>query len=153
MDRAGATAYLSGEYAEVVNESGLDAGQATTAYDTAIDMSLRQLGVTEDSLSTADVPQANTISYLALLNYYILKRLIRVFALKFDVAITGSVNAPQSQMYKHLKELLDEAETECVALGFVVGASASTGFSMGRVELDFLEPGRLQDFIFYDQNY
>ncbi len=112
MNRAAALDYLQGEYAEIAVETGLEQSPLLKAYNTAIDQSLRGLGVAESDLGTADTTSAQVTGYLALLDFYALTRFNRIFALRMNVNISGSVQAEQSQM-----------------------------LTMGRVTLDFLEPG------------
>ncbi len=138
MDRTSAIDYLTGEYSEVVTEVKLTSDQTTTAYTNAIDMSLRQLGVADIDLSATIVSQSQTISFIALLNYYVLKRLVRVLALKYDVNVTGAIEAKRSQAYEQIKQLFLEAEQEAINLGFNVGGIV--GFQLGSIQLDFLEP-------------
>jgi hypothetical protein len=139
MDRSTAFAYLTNEYAELATDSGLSGTQITTAYNVALDMSLRQLGYQETDLATTNVPQTQIIGYLALLNYYALKRFARVLALRVNTSVAGMLSASRSQAAIQVKALLDDAEAEVVALGFAVGKDA-VAFSLGRMGLDFLEP-------------
>jgi hypothetical protein len=139
VDRATALNYLTNEYAELATDSALSGTPLTTAYNTAIDMSLRQLGYQETDLATTDVPQTQIIGYLALLNYYALKRFARILALRVNVGVAGQLSASRSQAAAQVKALLDDAEKEVVALGFAVGENA-VAFSLGRMGLDFLEP-------------
>jgi hypothetical protein len=132
--------YLLAEYAELATDSGLSDVQFTTAYTTAIDMALRQLGYAESDLPTTDVPQPQIASYLALLHYYALKRYARVFALRVNVSMAGVLSVSREAAATQVKTLLDDAEKEVVALGFPVGEHA-VAFSLGRMGLDFLEPG------------
>ena len=139
MNRAAALTILQNEYAELAMESQFSDSQAATAYEFAIDMSLRQLGYTEDALSTTDVPQAQILGYLALLHYYALKRFARLLSIRVNVTIAGQLSAQRSQAAIQVKALLDDAEAEAVALGFPVGKDA-VPFALGRMELDFMEP-------------
>jgi hypothetical protein len=140
MDRAAATTFLTSEYAELAGEAKFTTDQANTAYSTAIDMSLRQLGYQEVDLATTDTTQTQTLGYLALLNYYTLKRFVRIFTIKYDVNIANNtVFAYRSQIFKAMQQLLTDAEQECLKLGFDVGGGPS--FQMGYLNLDFNEPG------------
>jgi len=140
MDRTAATAFLTGEYAEMAASAKFTTDQTTTAYNTAIDMALRQLGVQETDLATADVDQSQVKGYIALLNYYALKRFVRLFSLQFDVNIgNNTVFAYRSQIFKSMQQLLADAEQECLKLGYDVGGGPS--FQMGQINLDYNEPG------------
>ncbi len=142
MLRSAATTWLTEEFNELAVEINFTPQQLGDCYSTAIDMSLRQLGYTEDVLLTQDVPQTQIVGYLALLNYYALKRFARAFSIRFDTNIAGSLQAFRSQAANQIKALLDQAEIECTSLGFAVGTPQ---FQLGRMELDFLEP-TLGDF-------
>lgn len=139
MDRPTALTYLDNEYAELATEAQFNSGQISTAYNTAIDMSLRQLGYTEDVLPTTDVPQNQILGYLSLLNYYALKRFARLLSIRVNVTIGGQLSAQRSQAFANVNILLTSAEKEAVALGFAVGEDA-VAFGLGRMTLDFLEP-------------
>ena len=141
MDRVAAVALLSSEYQELVAETKLTTEQTSSAYNNAVDMALRQLGYAETDLATAAPSQS--IPYIALLNYYALKRFVRLLSPRFDVNIAGSLQASRSQAFSHVRGLLEDAETECINLGFTLGGKI--GFQMGRVELDFNEPGFLPE--------
>jgi hypothetical protein len=140
MDRTAATAYLTDQYRELSTDAKFDTGQTTSAYDTVIDMSLRYLGVQEEDLSAAVVAQADITKYIALLNYFALKRFLRVLAIRFDVSVgKGALNAQRSQAYQAVSALLKDAEEELLKLGIDLGGGPS--FQMGRINLDFNEPG------------
>ncbi len=140
MDRTTATNYLSNEYAELATDAKFTTQQTSTAYSTALDMALRFLGYQESDLATADV-QAPILSYIALMNYFTLKRFSRLLSIRFDVEITGALKASRSQAFAQVEKLLIDAEMECINLGFQVGGISS--FQMGRITLDFMEPDSL----------
>ncbi len=148
MQRATAITNLTNEYSDLATDAKFTSDQLTTAYNFAVDMSLRQLGVTEDLLASFDVPQAQIRGYLALLNYYALKRFTRLLAVRFDVTVPQALVALRSQAYTHVMAQMEEAENECIKLGYDVGGR-NTGFQMGRIELDFLEPDYPYGFIPY----
>jgi hypothetical protein len=137
VNRSAALDYLQGEYAEIAAETGLEESPLLKAYNTAIDQSLRGLGYVESDIGTADTTDAQVIGYLALLDFYALTRFNRIFALRMDVNVSGSVSASQSQMFKHVKMLLDAAQKRLDGLGL----SQKEQVVMGRVTLDYLEPG------------
>jgi hypothetical protein len=140
MDRVAATLFLTTEYAEMAASAKFTTDQITTAYSTAIDMTLRQLGTQETDLATSVVAQSQIKGFIALLNYYALKRFVRLFSLQFDVNIgNNTVFAYRSQIFKAMQQLLEDAEQECLKLGFDVGGGPS--FQMGYLNLDFNEPG------------
>ena len=137
MDRPSATTYLTNEYAGLMTEIGFTSGQITTAYSTATDMALRQLGWAEVDLPTADVAQTDILNYLALLNYYALRRIQRDLSVRVNVTIGGQISAMRSQAAVQVKALLDDARAEAEALGFSITKPA---MAAGRFTLDFLEP-------------
>lgn len=140
MDRTAALAYLTSEYAELATDAKFNSTQTTAAYNTAIDMSLRQCGFQETDLASAVVIQADTLKYLACLNYYALARFAKLLAIRFDVAAgSGAINAQRSQAFKAVSALKEQAATELLQYGINVGLQQS--FEMGRIQLDTNEPG------------
>jgi len=140
MDRTAATTYLTSEYQQMADDAKLSTDQVTAAYNTAIDMSLRLLGIQETDLSTADVDQSKVIAYLALLDYYALKRFERMLSIKFDVNVgNNTVFAYRSQAFKAVQQLAQDAEERLLKLGYDVGGGPS--FQMGQINLDYNEPG------------
>ena len=139
MNRTDASAYLTEEYRELATDAKFSDDQTTAAYNTAIDMSLRQLGFAEADLASADTVQADTLKYLALLNYYALVRFSRLLSIRFDVkAGNGAIEASRSQAFKAVSELMEQAAMDLQQYGISVGGSGS--FTLGRMTLDFLEP-------------
>lgn len=145
MDRTAATAYLTEEYSDLATDAGFTSTQITAAYSTATDQALRQLGIAEADLATADI-ESDVLKYTACLNYYALLRFARLLALRFDVSLPGPVKADRSQAFDRVKQLMDEAADELAGLGILVGSASKNAFQMGRVNLDFLEPGTVDEF-------
>lgn len=146
MDRASALAYLTSEFAELATDAKFSSTQTSTAYSTAIDNSLRKLGVFEEDLATADVVQADIQKYIKLLEYFALRRFSRLLAVRFDVeAGNKSIVATRSQAFRMVEQLIEEARSELAVLGIVVGGDNKI-FEMGRINLDFLEPSKLGEF-------
>ena len=143
MDRTAATTWLTSEFAELATDAGFTTDQLNTAYSTAIDMALRQLGVAEADLATYDTTQDQVMSYLALLTYWALKRFARVLSLRVSVTLPGPTAAQRNQAFGQVKALLADAEADLVRLGVDLGQST---WQMGRVDLDFLEPGSQGEF-------
>lgn len=143
MDRAGATTYLTSEFGELATDARFTDQHVADAYSAAIDMALRQLGFSETDLATAVVGDDMVLSYLTLLQYYALKRYARVLSVRFDVNVSGAMQAMRSQAYGQVKTLLAEAEQQCLNYGFDVNGPA---FQMGRVTLDFNEPSLPSEF-------
>jgi hypothetical protein len=146
VDRASALAYLTSEFAELATDAKFSSTQTSTAYNTAIENSLRKLGVVEEDLATADVVQADIQKYLKLLEYFALKRFSRVLSIRFDAEVgQKAVVATRSQAFKMVEQLIEEARSELAVLGIVVGGDNNI-FEMGRINLDFLEPSKLGEF-------
>src|SRR5258708_40080737 len=109
MDRAAATTWLTSEFADLAADAGFTGGQITTAYSTATDMALRQLGVLETDLPTYDTTQAQVMAYLALLGYYALKRFARLLSVRVAVALPGPTSAQRQQAFAQVNVLLEAA--------------------------------------------
>lgn len=139
MLRTEASSYLVEEYRELADEVGFTTDQTTSAYSVAMDMALRQMGYEETALSSADVPQADVLKYLALLNYYALNRFLKVLAKERDTAAgSGAINIKDSQMFDQVSKLLGIAAQEVAGFGIDIGGIGA--YKMGRINLDFLEP-------------
>jgi hypothetical protein len=145
VDRTAANTLLTQQYRELTVDAKFTSQNITDAYSAAIDMSLRQLGYQESDLSTADVLQSNVLKYIALLNYYTLKRFSTLLSIKFDVkAGSGAVEAARSQAFKMVATLMEQAAEELTQYGIFVGSSQ--GFQIGTMTLDFQEPSVLSEF-------
>jgi len=145
MNRTDATNLLTQQYRELATDAEFTTQNTTDAYNAAIDMSLRQLGYQESDLATADVDQPNVLKYIALLNYYTLKRFSTLYSIKFDVeAGQKAIVASLSQSFKMITALLNQAAEELTQYGIFVGSSQ--GFQLGRMTLDYLEPSTLSEF-------
>jgi hypothetical protein len=145
VDRTAANALLNQQYRELTVDAKFTSQNITDAYSAAIDMSLRQLGYQESDLATADVIQSNVLKYIALLNYYALKRFSTLLSIKFDVkAGSGAVEAARSQAFKMVATLMEQAAEELTQYGIFVGSSQ--GFQIGTMTLDFQEPSVLSEF-------
>lgn len=138
MNRASALAYLDAEYADIALEAGLDTTPLLQAYNTAIDQSLRGLEYPESEIGTTDVPDSLVTVYLAFLDYFVLSRFLRVFAMRSNVSVSGAISASQSEVFGHVHVLRDMAEKRLAGLGY----SPTQAFTMGRFTLDFLEPSQ-----------
>jgi hypothetical protein len=142
MDRTAALLYLQAKFSALATDAKADSQAANNAYITAIDSALIMLGVKDDDLSTADVDTTKRLPYLALLDYYTLDQFITIYALRYDVKLgQGSVEATRSQAYKQLEALRADAADKAANYGYSPGGSGVDTFSMGRLNLDFLEPG------------
>ncbi len=137
MDRAAATTYLTTEYQELVADAGLSNQQVSDAYNLALDIALRQLGVGEADLPTWDVPDSQVLAYLALAGYYTLRRFVRLLSVRVSVTVAGSLSAARNQAATACKAILDDLKAECAARGYPIDVEQAT---MGYLNLDFQEP-------------
>jgi hypothetical protein len=136
MNRAQAQTYLENAYQDLATEAGIDHTTQTLAYQTAIDQALRQLGFVETDLPTAVATDPQTMAYIALLDYFVLLRYLRIFTPRVDVKIVRMLESNRSQILGHIHTLLDEAQARCVQLG----VSPTRSMVPVRYDLDFLEP-------------
>jgi hypothetical protein len=145
MNRADAVTLLTQQYRELVTDAKFTSQNTTDAYSAAIDMSLRQLGYQESDLATADVDQPSVLKYIALLNYYTLKRFSTLYSIKYDAKVaSGAADAARSQAFKMVGTLMEQAAEELTQYGIFVGSSQ--GFQIGTMTLDFQEPSVLSEF-------
>lgn len=138
MNRQAALDYLTQEFRELADDAQFQGTEQTEAYNAAIDNSLRQLGYEESALLTAEVAQGNVTRYIALLEYFALRRFAKVLAPRVSVSLPGPASAQLNQAFSHVQALLDVAKAEVAAFGVDPGGAAS--FQLGRMTLDFLEP-------------
>ena len=136
MNRATAQTYLENEYADLATEAGIDHTTQTLAYTTVIDQALRALGFVESALPTAVASDPQTPGYIALLDYFVLVRYLRLFTPRVDVKVVRTLEATRSQILGHIHTLLDEAQARCSQLG----VSPTKSMVPVRYDLDFLEP-------------
>lgn len=145
MDRTSATTYLTNEFSDLAKGAKFTSTQISTAYAIAIDNALRQLDYAETDLATADVEQVNIKKYIALLEYFALKRFLKPYGTKVDVkAGSGAVDARKSQAFEMLRQLFADAEADLARLGIPLGGLAS--FEMGSINLGFLASRTLSEF-------
>lgn len=141
MNRTAALAYVQQEFLDLATEAGLDQTPLLMAYNTVIDQALRGLGYAEVDIATTDTLDTEVPGYLALLDFYALTRFSRIFALRMDVTVAGSVTARQSQIFTQVKLLLDAATKRLDGLGL----NQQEQVALGRVTLDYLEPSFVGD--------
>jgi len=145
VDRTDASNYLQEEYRELAEEADFTTDQTNSAYSVATDMALRQLGYEESALSSTDVPQADVLKYIALLNYYALNRFLKVLAKERDTAAgSGAISLKDSQMFDQVSKLMGMAAREVASFGIDIGGIGA--YRMGRINLDFLEPATTTEF-------
>src|SRR6266516_3711184 len=121
MDRTAATNTLTERFRELTAYAKFTSPQTTDAYNASIDMSLRFLGVQESALSTAVVAQADTLKYLALLDYFALERFSTLLSIQFDVELPGPLKATRKQAFENVGALMGRAENKLASMGIVIG--------------------------------
>lgn len=137
MNRVEALAYLDEEYRELAVESEMVEGDRLRAYHAVIDQSLRHLDFDEADIPTATVDASDTIVFLALLDYFVLRRYTRIFSLRINVSVGGAITAAQSMTFAQVKQLCDEAMRKLSDLGISFPISP---IQVGRFNIDILEP-------------
>ena len=135
VDRQAIANYLDGEFSNLAAAIGQDS-EPLTGYAPDINNALRRLDKTESELATATVEDGDRDKIFALSEYFAARRLWRQLSSYATVKVDDS-----SFDYKHLipnaKQLMDDAATQCAALGVDVAAS---GWGLGYLNLDWLEP-------------
>jgi len=141
MNRVAATGYLTAEYEAQATDSQMDDTRLAAAYSAVIDSALRKLGIAEAAIATADVGEEDSPAYMALLDYYALRRFARLYATRVNVSVGGALSTNRAQAFDQTKKLADEAAALCAALGYPVDAAGTNAeMSLGFLNLDFLEP-------------
>jgi len=136
MNRDEALGYLAGQFSDIANLVGLNQSDTPADYGLVIDQSLRQLGYAETSLATAN-ETVRVLDYLALLDYYALKRFLRPLSLEYDYSIDGESHK-RSSLYANVEKQMLEAKEQLGSLGYQIDVANS--FELGRMNFDFLEP-------------
>ena len=138
LSRAQAAAHLQYQFSALASEISQAATDASaTGYGPDIDQALRQLGESEANLSAATVADAFAPAYLALAEYYSLRRFGRQLALSADLS-SGTLSTKASQKSATIRALTAEAAERAAGMGYAVGGAAS--WSTGLINLDYLEP-------------
>lgn len=132
MTQAAAATYLGGQLGVIATAVG------SASYADDIAQALRRLGVSEADLATAVIADADRGAFLALAEYYALRRFARMLVAKANVSIDGLGSAQYAQMFDNVKELMGEAAASAAGLGYPVDAVPAWG--LGSINLDFIEP-------------
>lgn len=141
MDRADALAWLnSAGLGSVMASGGRDIDDSLTGYSPALDRAFSMyIAVNElaTNVGNTDIPLADEYGFTALLSAVTYDLVLPAFALKADASVDAPLsNVKRSQMYRHLKELRDDAWSLASDYGYV-NTSNVGGWS---VNLDFKEP-------------
>lgn len=133
ISRSAAIAHLDNQF-YVIDAA---VGSNITAYGGDVSQALRRLGVAESQLSTVEVVDANRGAFLALAEYYALRRFSRKLALKVDSTL-GPMSEKSSGIFSQVEKLMKEAAGEAAGFGYPVDASPA--WSLGILSLDYIEP-------------
>jgi hypothetical protein len=140
MTRTQAAAYLESQYSNLRKEilQALTDASAT-GYGPDIDQALRKLDVVEADLATATVEDADVRVFLALCDYYCLRRMARRAATKVDLPDTfAREGSGRESISRNVRELLKEAKATLDSMGISLGDDDA--WQMIRLNLDFVEP-------------
>jgi hypothetical protein len=139
INRTQAAAHLDSQFSVLASEIGqVTTDDTALGYGPDIDQALRKLGKSEDAIATATVANSDAAAYLALAEYYALRRFWRALAIKITMSVDGIGSASESHMFDHLSKLVEEAAEVAAGLGYPVGAVPT--WSLGSINLDFIEP-------------
>lgn len=137
--RAQAAAHLQTQFATLATEIGqATTGEAATGYGPDIDQALRKLGVAEADLAAATVADADVGPYLALAEYYALRRFAGRLATKVDLPNTFAREGDRRTVFDNVRALLKLAKETVEDYGYSVGVVPS--WDVLRLNLDFIEP-------------
>jgi hypothetical protein len=139
ITRTQAAAHLHTQFSVLASEiSQAETDDSATGYGPDLDQALRYLGEGESSLATATVMDTTGPAYLALAEYYCLRRMARQLSLASTDVRVGEMSQKLGQRASTLAGLIDEARTACASLGHPVDGSPA--WSTGSINLDYTEP-------------
>lgn len=137
ISRDAIAAYLHTQFSSLASAIGQSATDASDdGYGPDVDNVLRQFDVAESALSSGTVDEADREKAFALGEYFALRRIWRRLGDRANVSIGGN-SFNFADMRKNVKEMMEDADAACEALGVGV---ASGGFDMVRLNLDYVEP-------------
>jgi hypothetical protein len=138
ITRAQIAVHLHYQFSTLATEIGQAAtDESATGYGPDIDQAYRRLGTAAADLSSATVADADTPAALALAEYYSLARFGRQLALRADVG-AGSLSQRLGKQADTLAALTVQAAKKAAGLGYPVDAAPA--WSLGSINLDYLEP-------------
>jgi hypothetical protein len=140
MTRTDAAVHLHLTYSAL--ESRLTCFSGPDGYGTVINSALRDLGFAESDLATAVVPDEDVSGYLALLDYYALRKFLQAAVVLTNTTIDG-VPINRGQIVENIKFLLTDATNRAVSGGWLTPPEVVPVIEMelGAINLDYLEPG------------
>jgi hypothetical protein len=138
MSRATAAVFLHGQFSDLATEiSQAETDDSADGYGPDIDQAFRQLETDEDDLATASATQAQIPAFVALCEYYALRRFARRLALRADIK-AGTMAKGLGKQADTLQALMAEAAQRAAGLGYPVDGAAA--WSIGQINLDYIEP-------------
>lgn len=129
VERADILDYLNGALsalADEVNDADQDEDDGVEGYKLPIDAALRRLGVAKSALATASIDDAREEPAYALAHYYALERFWTTASKRIDTNTGQNFSVGRSQLFLHIKDLLERAAGTCALLGYPVVASDKT---------------------------
>jgi hypothetical protein len=127
--------YLNDQFSALAGAIGQDPA-ALTGYKPDIDNALRKLGKTESELADAAIPDGDRALYFAWAEYFAARRIWRQLGKSVDHTM-GETTIKYGDRRKQAKDIMDDAAAALAALGYDV---TGTGWSVGSLNLDWLEP-------------
>lgn len=137
LTRSDLLVHLQNTFAALATVTGQATTDSAAGYGPAIDYTLRTLGTAQADLATGEVATGSEQVGLWLAEYAALRRFQAALVVKAtDLRIDGPlVDKKRSQMMKNIEALLGAIKEDLTGAGYL-----NDGFSLGRLQLDFLEP-------------
>lgn len=144
MNRSAALSRLTIRYRDLADDTGWSEQELADSFGLAIDDALRLLDYEETALASADVPQARIKAYLAALDYTALQAFADAASVRVATSVPGPTAVQSQQAFAQISARLEKAEQALQALG--IDPTGEQSMSLGRLTLDFLEPGCSTDY-------
>lgn len=136
INRDAVAAYLDTQFSSLASAvAQSDSSADASGYGADVDAALRKLGKTESELATATVADGSRDVYFALAEYYAARRFWRLLSDRVNMKVDDS-QFDYRYMLTNAKVLVDEAQAQCVALGYDVQGG---GWTAGYLNLDWVE--------------
>lgn len=139
LSRSDLLTALQNEFSALATETSQVTTDTAAGYGPAIDYALRQTGTAQSELATGTIPTGDEDAGLLLAQYGALRRFSRALAGRVDITLDApQVSKKRSQAFQQVQTLIAGVKAELEEVGY--GESA---FSMGSLQLDFLEPAEV----------
>lgn len=142
--RANSVAYLTAEFADLAEDTGIATNDTAAGYGGIVDSALLEYGAGFSSLSSASVADADVIPFRALLRYFAFRRFSQILVKRVDIYTEHpSPDARRSQAVRNLMHLMNDAKAECVSYGYLADTPARDDggvFTRMTLSLDSVEP-------------